>query len=220
MRQLSPDLSTDALFAAAQAQSAARQDGKPAFALSARYSFKNWLDSQGKRRDFACRLIGISPREMVLIVPVTGRPGFAVAMECEEFGRWQGVVNRATSHGFAMQIIATDEERARLADKIAWYEKVQKQETVDNRKHKRIVPNNPLSMLLMGDGSSLGCFIIDMSVSGAAVSAEVIPNIGTPLAVGSIVSRVVRHRADGFAVKFVEAQDIRSLERMIHEPPH
>jgi hypothetical protein len=58
-----------------------------------------------------------------------------------------------------------------------------------------------------------------MSASGAAVSAEIMPKPGTPLAVGSIVGRVVRHTSDGFAVKFVQAQDTGSLERMIHEPP-
>ena len=221
MSQLSSDLDGDALFAAAQAQAQAgiRQDAKPVLALSGRYSFKNWLDSQGKRREFACRLIGVSPQEMVLIVPVTGRPGAIVTVECEEFGQWEGVVNRATNRGFAMAIDATDEERAKLADKIAWYEKVQRLETVDLRKHKRIVPNNPLSHLLLADGSSQRCFVVDMSASGAAVSAEIMPKLGTPLAVGSIVGRVVRHTPDGFAVKFVEAQDIRSLERMIHEPP-
>lgn len=116
MRQMPFELSGDVIFAVAQAQAAPRQDDKPVLALSGRYSFKNWLDSQGKRREFACRLIGISPHEMVLIVPVTGRLGAIVTVECEEFGQWEGVVNRATNRGFAMQIDATDEERTKLAD--------------------------------------------------------------------------------------------------------
>jgi len=221
MRQSSADLDGDALFAVAQAKAQAtiRQDTRPVMALAGRYSFKNWLDRDGKRREFACRLVGVSPQEMVMIVPVTGRPGSVVVVECEEFGQWEGVVNRSTNKGFAMAINATDEERAKLADKIAWYEKVQRLETVDKRQHKRIVPANPLSHLLLADGSSLPCFVVDMSASGALVSAEIMPKIGMPLAVGSIVGRVVRHTSDGFAVRFVQAQDIRSLERLIHEPP-
>src|SRR5690348_2932809 len=151
MGRSSADMDGDALFAVAQAraQAAVRPDSKPVMALAGRYSFKNWLDSEGKRREFACRLVGASPQEMVMIVPVTGRPGSIVVVECEEFGQWEGVVNRSTNKGFAMAIDATEEERAKLADKIAWYEKVQRREAVEQRRHKRIVPVNPLSHLLL-----------------------------------------------------------------------
>jgi hypothetical protein len=58
-----------------------------------------------------------------------------------------------------------------------------------------------------------------MSVSGAAVSAPVQPEIGTPLAVGACVGRVVRLLPDGFAVKFVEPLKRHDLERLIARPP-
>lgn len=58
-----------------------------------------------------------------------------------------------------------------------------------------------------------------MSISGAAVSADLQPEIGTPLAVGSCVGRVVRHRPDGFAVKFTELQNRSELEWRIARPP-
>ena len=217
MRQLGADQPADVLLARAEA--ARRHDAAPVLEVSARYSFKNWYDSQGKLREFSCRLTGISPHEMALIVPVIGRPGADVTVECEEFGQLVGTVGRPTGQGFSMQIKATDEERARLADRIAWHEKFQKRETVDNRKNKRIVPNNPLSTLIMADGSCRRCFVIDMSVSGAAVSADVVPELRTPLAVGKVVGRVVRHLPGGFAVEFVQSQDARSLERMIIQPP-
>jgi hypothetical protein len=215
MRQL--NLPADILLA--EAQAARRPDAAPILRISAQYSFKNWFDSQGKLKKFACRMVGISPHEMVLIVPVIGRTGAGVAVECEEFGELEGTVGRTANQGFTVKIEATEAERARLADKIAWHVKVQKRETVDKRKHKRIVPNNPLSTLVMADGSCVRCFVIDMSVSGVAVSADIAPPIGTPLAVGKIVGRVVRHTAGGFAVKFIETQGIQSLERMIIQPP-
>jgi hypothetical protein len=216
MQQLVPGVPAGVLFA--EAQAARRHDTQPALSLSARYSFKNWYDQQGKLREFSCRLTGITPYEMALIVPVIGRKGADLTVECEEFGPLQGTVGRPTSQGFAMKINATDEERARLADKIAWHEKLQKNETVDNRKHKRIVPSNPLSSLILADGSQLRCFVIDMSVSGVAVSADIMPELRMPLAVGKVVGRVVRHVPGGFAVEFVEKQDTRSLERMIIQP--
>jgi hypothetical protein len=217
MQQLPIGLSGRVLFA--QAQAARLPDAEPAFTVSARYSFKNWYGNDGKPRDFSCRLVGISPHEMAMVVPVIGRPGASVTVECEEFGQLEGTVSRPTRAGFTMRIKATDEERAKLADKIAWHEKFYRRETTDLRQHKRIVPSNPISTLILADGSCLQCFVIDMSASGVAVSADIVPELRMPLAVGKVVGRVARHMAGGFAVKFVELQDIRSLERMIIRPP-
>jgi len=216
MPPLTAELPAELLFA--EAQAARRHDAEPVLSVSARYSFKNWYDQQGKLREFSCRLTGISPHEMTLIVPVMGRKGASVTVECEEFGQLEGTVSRSTGLGFAMRIIATDEERAKLADKIAWHEKFQRRQTADNRKNKRIVPNDPLSSLILADGSCLRCFVIDYSVSGVAVSAEIMPELRIPLAVGKIVGRVVRHLPGGFAVEFVEKQDMRALERMLIQP--
>jgi chemotaxis response regulator CheB len=210
------DIPADVLFA--EAQAARSVDGERMLTISGRYSFKNWYGSDGKVREFSCRLTGITPHEMALIVPVMGRKGADVTVECEEFGQLEGTVDRATSLGFSMQIKATEEERQKLADKIAWHEKFQKKETVDNRKHKRIVPANPLSSLMLADGSRLRCFVIDMSISGVAVSADIMPELRMPLAVGKVVGRVVRHMPGGFAIEFVEKQEMPSLERLIIQP--
>jgi hypothetical protein len=61
----------------------------------------------------------------------------------------------------------------------------------------------------------LECFVIDMSASGAAVSSDEIPNIGTPLAVGKVVGQVIRHFEDGFAIRFNETQTLDRLEKLI-----
>ena len=217
MHQSASGLPADVLLA--EANAARRPDAAPIMRITAQYSFDKWYDSQGKLKKYACRMVGISPHEMVLIVPVIGRAGAGVAVECEEFGELAGTVGQTASRGFTVKIKATDAERAKLAGKIAYHEKLNKQEIVDKRKHKRLVPNNPLSTLILADGSSQRCFVIDMSVSGAAVSAEILPEVGMPLAVGKIVGRVVRHINGGFAVKFVETQGLNMLERMIIQPP-
>lgn len=183
------------------------------------YSFKNWYGSDGKVRQFSGRIVKISPHEITLTAPVIGRTGICATVKCDEFGQLRGTVSYPTSQGFAIRIAANDAERAKLTDKILWHRKVEDGETTNKRKHKRIEPHNPLSTLTLADGSHLRCFVIDMSVSGAAVSAEVAPEIGTPVAVGKIVGRVVRHFVGGFAVKFVDPQDIGLLERLIIQAP-
>ena len=57
-----------------------------------------------------------------------------------------------------------------------------------------------------------------MSISGVAVSAEVTPELRTPLAVGKVVGRVVRHLPGGFAIEFVQPLELPMLERMLIRP--
>ena len=68
---------------------------------------------------------------------------------------------------------------------------------------------------MLPGGSIQSCLVIDLSVSGAAVSAETVPDIGTVLAVGKIIGRVVRHLQGGFAVHFVECQSPDEVEKKL-----
>ena len=156
---------------------------------------------------------------MVLIAPVIGDVGEEIIVQSDEFGELRGPLVSVENRGFQLDIDATDEERAKLAAKIDWYEKHGNEETSNRRKHKRILPHEPLSTLVLADGSTPTCFVIDMSRTGVAVSAEIMPDIGLPLAVGRVLGRVVRHLPNGFAVQFVRKQDLGSLEQLLIKPP-
>jgi hypothetical protein len=81
-----------------------------------------------------------------------------------------------------------------------------------------VIPAQPRSSLTLADGTILECDIIDMSLGGAAVSAELQPEVGTALAVGACVGRVVRVFPNGFAVQFIEKQKEQDLARLISRP--
>jgi hypothetical protein len=186
--------------------------------IAARYTLTDWCDSQRYRPKFACRLISISSREATLLAPVAGAVGDRVVAYCDEFGKLDGSIWRVLDRGFVMRIAATDNERRKLAARIEGYEKIKNHDIIDRRVHKRVIPVNPSSIIFFGDGSQVDCFVIDISTSGAALSANVQPAIGTPLAVGSLVGRVVRHLDDGFAIKFVQDVDIDGLEQRLITP--
>jgi hypothetical protein len=114
-----------------------------------------------------------------------------------------------------MDIAASQEERARLGAKIDWIKKKFHNAAPDKREHKRMLPRNPRSGLILPSGAKMDCFIIDMSRSGVAISADLNPEIGTPLAIGGVIGRVVRHLDVGFAVKFVSLQDTDTLEQVL-----
>lgn len=186
--------------------------------IPGRYAFANRRDARGNRCEFACRVISISLHAMTLVVPETGAIAERVITYCDEFGKLEGSISRLLDGAFVMTIAATDEERHKLADKIEWYENNKNHDLSDRRKHKRIAPKYPRSTFFWADDSRVDCFVIDMSASGVAVSAAIKPKIGTPLAVGILIGRVVRHLADGFAVQFIELQDIGCLEQRLIPP--
>jgi len=185
------------------------------------YTLPSWYDPQGRLRTFACRTTRVSPFRMMLDVPVVGKVGDRLTSYFREFGKFEGEITDTITGCFLVELEMTRAMRVRLADKLVWLEKKQKDTTVkDSRKDARFIPSAPHTLLTLADGTLMSCFIIDVSLSGVAVSAEIQPSIGTPLAVGAYVGRVVRVFDEGFAIKFVEpATNLLELERRIVRAP-
>jgi hypothetical protein len=192
-----------------------RADIRVITSIPGRYLLGSRRDERGNRREFACRALNMSARAMLLAAPVSGPPGERVIAHFDQFGRLEGSIIRVLSRGFVMSIAASEAERLKLASRLAWLEDHKNHDAHEARKHERIVPRNPCSWVTLADGSTETCFIIDMSASGAAVSADVKPEIGTVLAVGRVVGRVRRHLAEGFAVEFVQMQSIDALPALL-----
>ncbi len=187
--------------------------------VGGQYTLANWFDSQGKPRTFACRTSRVSPFRMMVAVPVIGRVGDRISSYFGDFGKLEGHISDTAAGSFLLELAMTTSMREKLATKLTWLDKKQKDPAVrDARKDARIIPASSHSVLTFADGSTRSCFIIDMSASGVAVSADVQPEIGMPLAVGACVGRVVRLLPHGFAVKFVEQQNRHELERLIVRP--
>lgn len=187
--------------------------------VGGRYSLANWYDHHGNRREFACRTSRVSPFRMLVSVPVIGKVGERVVSYFGDFGKLDGWIADTVAGGFLIDLETDKAQREKLARKLTWLEKKQNDPSlIDARENGRIVPKNPHSTVIFADGTYRDCFIIDMSASGAAVSADVLPDLGMPLAIGSCVGRVVRHFREGFAVKFVDAQNETQLEKLVARP--
>jgi hypothetical protein len=184
--------------------------------LPGNYTLPNWYDPQGRLRTFACRTTRVSPFRMLVDVPVVGKVGDRLTSYFPDFGKIEASIAEALPGSFLLELEMCRATREKLSTKLTWLESKLHDRTIrDARKSARIIPASPHSTLTLADGSVHGCFVIDMSVSGVAVSARLEPQIGTPLAVGSCIGRVVRLLPDGFAVKFVETQNRHSLDRLV-----
>jgi hypothetical protein len=183
--------------------------------LAGNYQLGDRFNARGECRQFACRAVSVSPRVITLAAPVTSRAGVPVIAKIEQLGKLKGVVIREFELGFAMSIMVTEQEREVLVAKIDWVEQHKNQQTADDREHARFIPKRPHALLMLADGTLVPCFLVDVSVSGVAISADILPKIGTVLAVGKVIGRVVRHMNGGFAVKFATLQNRNEVEALV-----
>src|ERR1700680_165113 len=142
------------------------------------------------RREFPCQVINMSPGGIALIAPVSGQPGERVIAYIDHLGRLEGMIARQFLNGFAMTISATPRKRDKLAAQLTWLANRSILNLPEDRRHDRIVPRNPRTVMVMPDGTSIPCRIIDMSLSGAAVATEDKPDVGTPITLGKTQGRV------------------------------
>jgi hypothetical protein len=193
-----------------------RDDVRVVVNIPGRYMLSNKRNLKGDRREFACRIVNVSLEGMALAAPVPGPLGERVIVYSEQFGRLHGLIIRLMTNGFVISIAASEQTREKLAAKLDWLDKQKDApELRDSRRHARVVPKNPMATILLADGSLTSCLVIDFSDSGAAVSADLYPEPGTPLAVGKMVGRVVRRFAEGFAVEFTEKTPLAEVERRL-----
>lgn len=188
-------------------------------AVGGHYTLPNWYDPEGRLRTFACRTNRVSPYRMMIDVPVVGKVGDYLTSYFPDFGKLDGTISDTRPGCFLLELDVSYAMREKLANKLTWLEgKLNDPQIFDRRQHPRAIPARSRSTLALADGAVHECDIIDMSVGGAAVSSQLPLEIGTPLAVGACVGRIVRVFAGGFAVKFVELQSQYDLERLVIRP--
>jgi hypothetical protein len=167
------------------------------------------------RREFPCQVVNMSPGGMALIAPVSGTPGERVIAYVDHLGRLEGRIARTFQNGFAMTIGATARKRDKLAAQLTWLANRHILGLPEDRRHGRIVPRNPAGRLIMPNGLNIGCRIIDVSESGAAVATDQRPAVGGLVTLGKVQGRVVRHLEDGFAIEFTRLQHPDFLEENV-----
>jgi hypothetical protein len=164
------------------------------------------------RSEHPCKVIDMSPGNVALRAERKGQPGEKVIAYLDHIGRVEGIITRLLDDGFAMTVIASDRKREKLAAQLTWLANKHELDLPEDRRHERVTPANPITLMQLGDGRQERCRIIDLSLSGAAVEMEVRPAIGSQVMLGTMRGQVVRHFDDGIAIEFAVIQDETSLE--------
>jgi hypothetical protein len=154
------------------------------------------------RREFPCQSVDISPGGLSVIAPVSGALGERVVVYLDQVGRLEGAIVRLLPNGFAIAFGATIRKRDKLAAQLTWLANRQILGMPEDRRHERLQPRNPRTIITTDDGVQSVSRLIDVSTSGAGVSTDLPLVIGQRIVVGRLPAKVVRKFDGGVAVEF------------------
>ncbi len=163
------------------------------------------------RREFPCQVLSMSPGDAVVIAPVAGIVGERIIAYLDHLGRIEGTILTQVDGGFVMDIAASPRKRDKMAAQLTWLANKDLLNLPEDRRHERVVPDIRHSTVVLDDGRRYNCKIIDISLSGAAIELDVRPAMGTPITLGRMRARVVRHFQNGVAVEFASAQEMMNV---------
>jgi hypothetical protein len=153
--------------------------------------------------EHACQVLELTLEGAIFITSDVPPVGLAIVAYLEDLGRVEAVSGEAVPGGFKITYAATGSRLERLQQRITYLSE-REAGAPDQRRHPRFEPKDKHSSITLPDGRSYTCEVLDISVSGAGIKADVMPAMGTYLMVGKMKGRVVRYLDTGFAIEFVK----------------
>jgi hypothetical protein len=154
------------------------------------------------RREFPCQTVEMSPGDMMLFAPVKAQIGEKVVVYLDQIGRFAGVTMRQSESGFALTMNLPPAKRDRLADQLTWFANRESCSLPDGRRHERIVPLMPRTLIRLPNGQEFLAKIRDVSLSGVGIETAARPTAGEQIMIGSTAAVVVRHFEGGIGAEF------------------
>ncbi|MBU1287317.1 MAG: PilZ domain-containing protein [Alphaproteobacteria bacterium] len=135
-------------------------------------------------------------------------PGAQVICYFNDLGRVAATVIRSGPQGFAVHFQTLEHKRDKLADRLTWLLNKDRLSLVDERVATRVATSGP-AVLTLGDGSEIGCRVLDISLTGASFEAEKdVPMVGDIVIIGNVRGEVVRVEQKVFAIRYKRTGEI------------
>jgi PilZ domain len=154
------------------------------------------------RREYPCQSVNISPGGLAILAPVMGNIGERVVIYLDQLGRVEGTVVRQFQNGFAIAFSATVRKRDKLASQLTWLANRQLLGLPEDRRHDRVQPRIPRTVITLDNGQQVVARLIDISTSGAGISTDLKLVMDQRIVVGKLPAKVVRVFEGGVAVEF------------------
>ena len=124
------------------------------------------------RQEYDCEVINMSPGDLAVTAPVSGRMGERVVAYVDHLGQLRGKIARLLPNGFAIILSATPRKRDKLAAQLTWLANRQILQLPEDRRHGRFAPRNSMGHMILPNGLNVVCRVIDLSLSGAAIGTD------------------------------------------------
>ena len=154
--------------------------------------------------EFGCETIDVSPGGIAIRGARSGRLRERVVAYIDGLGRVEGTIARLCRDWFAVEVHAPSSKQERLAAKIGWLLKRERDGLSDRRRRQRVELSDDETVLRTTDGAVFRARLIDVSVSGAAILVDAALPLGAPVLLGDKSGHVSRHFPGGVAVTFSE----------------
>ncbi len=140
--------------------------------------------------------------------------GMPIVAYLGELGRVVGICSQRIEGGFSVKFTMSGTARDKFAAKLKQKDG-EKALLAHQDRAPRFSPTQAKSHIALSDGRIYPCEVLDISLSGAAVKADVMPTLGTYVALGKMRGRVVRYTDEGMAIEFVNPLDRSSLSAQL-----
>ncbi|HLH10634.1 MAG TPA: PilZ domain-containing protein [Methylovirgula sp.] len=185
-----------------------RRHQRVTIALLGRYMLED-------KREYTCQTANMSPGGVSVIAPVRGAIGERVVAYLDQIGRIEGRIVRHTERGFAMQLSLPYAKREKIANQLTWLANREALGMPEDRRHERIVPHRRHAVLKIEGEREHVVKLIDVSVSGAAISTTAQPAIGTKVLLGDTPGQVVRAFEGGLGITFEQMLSAENFDENI-----
>ena len=162
-----------------------------------------------------CQVTSIGLQGATFLTATVPPVGQTIVAYLEEVGRVEATSSLPVEGGFAVTFSLTGARRDRLEQRLLWLEQKQMGASPEDRRHTRYEPKDSRSQITLPDGREYVCAVIDISLSGAAVKVDVMPNLGTNILLGKMRGRVVRYLDNGIGIEFVKPLDHGQLHAQV-----
>jgi hypothetical protein len=150
-----------------------------------------------------CQVTNLTTTGATFLTSTIPEIGLPIVAYLEELGRIEAVSDKAVPGGFRISFALKGARLEKLESRIKWLGG-EAAKSDEGRRHARFEPRDSQSQITLPDGRVYNCEVIDISVSGAGITVDVMPSLGTYVMLGKMRGRVVRYLENGVAIEFAK----------------
>ena len=167
------------------------------------------------RSEHVCQIRDLTPDQAWFSGETLADIGEHIIAYIQEIGRVEGDVTDSELDSFLVSFTNPSSKRDKIAAKLNWLQNQDDENQPEQRRHARYEPSQTNTILTLPDGRTYECEILDISLSGAAIKAPVIPSIGTQVTLGKTAGRVTRVHECGVGIEFIKMLEEPELQKQI-----